>query len=300
MEVLTATIDIPVISSLYKLISDDDLSILDVVCLVAAIPVTLVYKAVTGSTPFPKGDAFTDGLLNASSFAEVQSQFYAPQTPRAAGPTAALQMSAATPPVLDDHKVKIFGLVAGISSLFGSIVLAYVSLVQKTLEVLGLESAYPKMLASLGATANVVYVSPNIPSLINAEAKTDPRYWYVQLNNALTGVSIAKGIVAIPLADSKGVPMWLFPGAETVLNIVWNVPVIMNIVDNKDEWDTTYKSLIPESIGNFAFNIGGMMELPIALVKDIKAKAIMVLAQDLLMVSYGGLMIVAGGIAYSD
>jgi hypothetical protein len=49
---LNASIDIPVISYIYKLISGDDLSILDLLCLILAVPITILYKVIFGSAPF--------------------------------------------------------------------------------------------------------------------------------------------------------------------------------------------------------------------------------------------------------
>ena len=55
-KVLTAKIDIPIISWLYEKISGHPLTILDLLCLVAAVPVTIVYKLTFGikdaSAPF--------------------------------------------------------------------------------------------------------------------------------------------------------------------------------------------------------------------------------------------------------
>ena len=50
--VLNASIDIPVISYIYKLLMHDDLSILDLLCLILAVPVTILYKVIFGSAPF--------------------------------------------------------------------------------------------------------------------------------------------------------------------------------------------------------------------------------------------------------
>lgn len=48
---LNASLDIPVISFIYKLLTGDDLSILDLLCLIFAVPVTILYKAMFGSAP---------------------------------------------------------------------------------------------------------------------------------------------------------------------------------------------------------------------------------------------------------
>jgi hypothetical protein len=285
MELFTATIDIPVISTLYRMISDEDLSILDALCLIAAIPATLIYKGIANAAPFPRGDAFTEGLLAATSFEDVRRQFFS---------GAELMAAADADPVLDEAKLKIFGVVSGVFAFVGSIAAAFVSTLQKTLDSIGVEAGYPKMLAAVGAVANVAYVSPNLASAINVKTSN----WYADLNSALMYVSILKGIAAIPLATTESPAIkWMFPAVETGINVIWNVPVIMNIIVNKDKWDTTDKALIPESIGNFAFNLGGMMELPTVAAKDPGTKAALILTQDGLMVLYGIMMVVAGGIA---
>ncbi|KAF4456358.1 Vegetative incompatibility protein HET-E-1-like protein 20 [Fusarium austroafricanum] len=48
---INASIDIPVLSPLYRLLTGNDLTVLDAVCLIIAIPATLVYKTTTGSNP---------------------------------------------------------------------------------------------------------------------------------------------------------------------------------------------------------------------------------------------------------
>lgn len=50
---LSEPISIPVLSPLYQDVADEELSILDLICLLAAVPATLLYKVVTNSSPFP-------------------------------------------------------------------------------------------------------------------------------------------------------------------------------------------------------------------------------------------------------
>ena len=298
MAVLTTPLDIPVLSWLYQYLVGDALSFLDLICLLGAIPTTLLFKIAGGAAPFPAEDAFTTGLLGAASFSAVQALFVTTSpSPRALTTPSALALpmspAAGDSPVLNDARLKTFGFVTGVFALAGSVVLIYTSAVQRTLEIIGLDNARPKTLATISCIGNIAYVSPNIATFINA--KTDN--WYQQLNNVLTGISLVKGFANIPLAinTNKAVAL-ISPAVESLINLVWNVPVIMNIIDNKDRWNTDYKSLIPESIGNFAFNLGGILELPITLIKDPKAKIITVLVQDAFMLTYGLCMPIAGGI----
>ena len=286
IHILTAKLDIPILSWLYKELTQEDLSFLDVICLIAAIPVTLIYKVAAGKTPFPEGDAFTQGMIDAKSFPEIQALFVVPQNRDRAASTR-LAAADDDAPVLDQAKLKTFGFVMGIVSLFGAAALVIVTNVQRLFDVVGVSVPYTKTVATIGCLSNIAYVSPNIATLINA--KTDN--WYSDVNNVVTGISILKGMAAIPAAASTNPTVSKgFAFIESFINVVWNVPVIANIVVNKDVWNTTYKSLIPESIGNFAFNLGGMLEFPIALVQDLKAKGILALVQAGLMVGYGVFM----------
>ena len=290
MDILTATIDIPVLSWLYKQLTQEDLSFIDLLCLISAIPVTLIYKIATDKAPFPQGDAFTNGLINAKTFADIQAQFFLPQTasPMTVAATAgtAVRLGAARD-VLDQTKLKVFAFATGICSFVGSIALAFVMNVQRfTLGVI-----YPKTLATVACLSNVLYVSPNIPTLINVQ--TD---WYSQVNNAVTTVSLLKGMAAIPAATASDTVGKGFAFVEMFINVIWNVPVIANIIADKDAFNTTYKSLIPESIGNFAFNVGGMLEFPFAMSEDIETKLALDGVQTVMMLLYGAMMVVAGSI----
>jgi hypothetical protein len=52
VNLLNSPIDIPIISPIYKKFTEEDLTILDLTCLVGAIPATVIYKATTGIAPF--------------------------------------------------------------------------------------------------------------------------------------------------------------------------------------------------------------------------------------------------------
>lgn len=298
MDLLTAKLDIPVLSWLYKEISGEDLSFLDLICLIGAIPATIIYKISAGIAPFPQGDTFSESMINADSFDEIQALFYTSaevyeDSMSPAYAITGLATSASQTPVLNQTRLKVFGFTTGVFAFLGSGVLIIVTGIQRILDELPFDNPIPKTLATIAAIANVAYVSPNIATFIN----TTTDNWYQQLNNALTGVSLIKGFINIPIAvASKPIFGQISAFTESFINVVWNVPVVMNIVENYQYWNSTYKSLIPESIGNFCFNFGGIMEFPIALTTDLKAKAIESAIQFGLMLLYGVFMPIAGGI----
>ena len=150
------------------------------------------------------------------------------------------------------------------------------------------------------AWAISLYVSPNIATLINAKTSN----WYANLNNAITGVSILKGIAAIPAAaytyHNKTIGK-VFAFAETFINIVWNVPVIANIIVNKDVWNTTYKSLIlnrsATSPSTSAASWNSRSHIRDRRQNDdCVSVEYLIPAQWILMVTYGVCMIIAGSI----
>ena len=67
MTLLTETIEIPVLSWLYKLLFNEDLTFLNAITLVAAIPVTMLYRVVEGRYPS------ADLGLNAAGHAEQRA-----------------------------------------------------------------------------------------------------------------------------------------------------------------------------------------------------------------------------------
>ncbi|ABE62005.1 hypothetical protein Nham_1161 [Nitrobacter hamburgensis X14] len=306
--VLTARIDIPVISTLYHDLTGDDLSFLDLMCLIAAIPATIVYKLGSGEAPFPHGDTFTDRLSNARSFAEVKGAFFVSGGPKAVVAQPAtkrfavaqpsrIALAAADDQPLDVKKLRTFGMVEGVFAGVGSVVLIVTANAKLSDDGTGW-GAWPGTIATINAFANVAYVAPNISSMIMWESER----WYARMNAVITGVSILKGFIAIPFAalDIKLVKLAI-AGAENWLNQCWNVPVIANLVYNASDATTSYKALIPDSIGNFAFNLGGMLEpyieiMPMDDPKTALIKAAEVRTQQVLMGTYGAMTIVAAGI----
>ena len=298
IDVLTAKLDIPVLSWLYKDLTGEDLSFLDVICLVVAIPVTIVYKLAAGKAPFPEGDAFTNGLIEAQSFAEIQALFVVPQRRNRVALMALAAAGGDEASVLNQDALKTMGFVTGIASLFGGLVLIVTVNLQRALcggdGPIGGSPTFCRTLATIACIGNIAYVLPNLATLINAKTGS----WSQQVNNTVTGISILKGMAAIPAAASKNPVVGKgFAFVESFINVVWNVPVIDNIVVNQNAVTSTYKSLVPESIGNFAFNVGGILEFPIALTeKQVQAQVIMILVQAGLMIGYGTFMIIAGSI----
>jgi hypothetical protein len=70
--ILTTPIHIPVVSTILERLGIGRFSILDVICWVAAIPATIVYKLARGRPPFPKGET-TERLASAEDWSGIRA-----------------------------------------------------------------------------------------------------------------------------------------------------------------------------------------------------------------------------------
>lgn len=71
-ELLNEPISIPVISFLYRKLTGNELSMLDAVCLVLAIPATFVFKTITDKRPRELGGSVKDWLSTDKTLAELK------------------------------------------------------------------------------------------------------------------------------------------------------------------------------------------------------------------------------------
>jgi hypothetical protein len=108
MGALNATVDIPLISGLYKLIAGgSELSVLDGFALLLAIPVTVLYKSITGEAPFANGTYGLDTL----SWQQLQAALG--QKPN----SLQLAASRVEAGVEDDPGMKLYSVVGGLVAL---------------------------------------------------------------------------------------------------------------------------------------------------------------------------------------
>jgi hypothetical protein len=273
---LEAPIQIPVLSWFYKQISGDDLSVLDLACLIVAIPVTVVGKLVLEETPFPD-NAFTASIINAPDFPTIQELYQSSLSQATTGALAAVSPSAAA----------ILNLTGGISAYFGALgVMVFSAL--KFLNSTNLPLALLYLLSYL------FYVASDVTSLVAAQAKT----WDQIMNVAVCGVSVVKCCVDVSLVNFvKGaenpaaLALWnaVSPAAEAIINVVWQVPVIAAIVRDHD-------GPVPPVafIGNTAFDAGGWITPGTSYPKDPTTRSIFLAGTIVCSGVYGQLSLVQG------
>lgn len=222
---LDTAIDIPVISGLYKEISGDDLSLLDVACLIGAIPATICAKLFTGAAPFPD-DAGTAALIGAADFAAIQRI----RNPRQSF-AAALELAVSAPhddndPADPDSKLtKNLVLSGAILALAGEYVMNVVTF---------LRQVFPQSVG-LVITAAICYLPYNAPSImgdIPNLAKLDVTVWADWMNCVLTIVMALKAAADIAIALSPAATTWaqeFEPWVDLVVCVIWMIPTIGSI-----------------------------------------------------------------------
>ena len=225
VEVLNATIDIPIISSIYKQVTGDDLSLLDVACLVAAIPVTIAYKLITKTTPFPDNPT-TQSLIEAPDFQTVRRICNGAHTPEPAGTED--RLLAAT---ISASLNKILVLAAGISSTVGAVILS----------IFGpLKTKFPET-RIFSIISGVFYVFYAAPDVVGQIPDLEDKKWWAIMNETLTDLMVVKAAVDVGVSltskDSAAQSGWnpVSPWLDFGGNIIWQVPTTAAIFDPENQ-----------------------------------------------------------------
>jgi hypothetical protein len=247
MDVLDAPLNIPVLSWLYKNITEgSELTALDFACLIAAIPTTIIFKMVTSQAqaPFPDNN-FTSALVAAHDFDAIR-MLYSSQSSQAVKETDQPVALA-----LQSSEAKNLLFAGGVTAFAGAAgVIEFGILKNISPDLVGLYIGY--------AVSYLLYVAPDIFSQV-VQGTTGT--WDVNLNTAMTGLGTVKTFVDISLSKGKATPsgqaldIWrrISPIVEIVINGVWEAPVIGSIVN-----DHHAPSTIVGCVGNSCFNIGGV------------------------------------------
>lgn len=103
------TIRIPVLSSLYKKITGNELSLIDAMCLILAIPATLAFKAISGKKP-KEAEGVKDFIQQGKYWGQIKEQWNlnddgtAKSKPLQNGPTNTMAMKSVSAPVVPSKR----------------------------------------------------------------------------------------------------------------------------------------------------------------------------------------------------
>jgi hypothetical protein len=239
LEALDAPISIPILSKVYNDVTGDDLSVLDLVCLVGAIPATVIYKAVANRPPFPDDQA--KALRNALEFRAGPSlppTGIAPTAPLTARPTAPGAELAAT-----------MTIVANFVAAFGSLGIIACAIAKKDDVEADAPPPVPLALAS-----SVFYLAYTMPDWVGWFNPPDSPKWYTQMSDLITQIEIVKTFCdnMLPLCTTEKWINKISPVFESVANLIWLAPA-GGAMAASDKRASDWLSLV----GNIAFDLGG-------------------------------------------
>jgi hypothetical protein len=264
--VLNGTIHMPVLTWLYKrmTVSDEfpdgvDLTPLDLFCLVAAIPCTVIYKAVKSKPPFPEGAA-TDAIINAKDLPSLQQAF------------AALQPAVSSKPGLLGHGEtgeNVLDVVGSIAATVGAVVVDLCIIIKSGFD----PNPDPakvylnKVFSVIQAAGFMGYVLPDMISGVQDGGL--PAYqldtWFNGMNNLCTYLSVPKAVIDAssnwwPSKTGDPYSKRVSPALDFTLNVIWEIPTIFQLLHQVKEHGTFVPAdinAIIECVGGTAFDLSG-------------------------------------------
>ena len=247
IHLLTAEIQIPIISRLYERATEGSkLTILDLACLVAAIPATLAFKALKNKAPFPD-NGFVNDLAAAKDLATFSNLLNHPTSSKLAKDPRSTNI-----PDYANIFQGICAAFAGVGALFTMITTGL-----KIAEDLDPGVPPPFCLRAVGFVAYVVYNMNTLPPAMN-NTITKSTNWYDTMNYALTTIDVIKAFVDARAFAYTNVVWRKGTGAvESFINFVWLLPPIFAYVETHDAKDEDRLSLA----SSIAFDIGGVLTL---------------------------------------
>jgi hypothetical protein len=207
-DAITETLKIPVISKVYKTFTGSDLSFLDLICLLVAIPTTVIYKLVNdGETPFTKDDV--TAFENAADFqAIVDLCFDDTVSSPAAANVMLLTMDPWPPAELQNSKNKRHHLLTfsgNMAAMVGGTAMAIMGFLKANTP----ELSDSKGFALLNFLFYIPYVGPDITGHVDVAWSSKKGYdipAYIYWNTSFSALGIVKAFIDIFMAKGNPAP----------------------------------------------------------------------------------------------
>ncbi|CAE7526982.1 unnamed protein product [Symbiodinium microadriaticum] len=276
MGMLDHTIDIPIISWLYKLLTGDDLSLLDLLCLIAAIPTTIYYKLVMGHAPFSTSDAWTQRMLDAKTVRDWNNAPYDEEPLEGA--------------LLTDDQAKkkaTQALALGAGAMAGTVIRLFCTAVRRDMQKDDIFSDDDiKLMESFRWIGSMAASAPSL-NLNMFDKVPDVQEWYEGMSKVLTAWGKVRGFVQIFYVTNKNKMIGkAFSTLSTTENFLKLIPHIVTPVEEND-WSA---HIVLKTLGKVSNDCGGILSLPQKLTPS-PGKEELFSYECMFRLSYGVLMI---------
>ncbi|KAL8820575.1 MAG: hypothetical protein Q9223_001224 [Gallowayella weberi] len=182
--ILATPITIPILSPFYRRLTGDDLSFLDLMCLIAAIPATNMYTIFAGSAPV-SDDSTTDALINAKDFMSFKSIVRSRRKAITQGSSKFVALAAAAVNLENIYtKFRIIGQYLGMAGSWATMFLSYGKL---PFIEFGLKEAIPDWVSRTAIPRTLLSLAP---SIITAFGDSEP--WGVIMTDVVISLQFLK------------------------------------------------------------------------------------------------------------
>ena len=265
---LDEPIKIPVISALYRKIAGEELSILDLVCLIAAAPATIIYKAITNQTPFPDNQS-TQALIEAPDYSSIQRLFTGGDTETAA-------------------RLKSFCVVAEFAGMAGSWFLTLVSKFKLPFVVANKPDKMPAFVLEVTVPIRLLTLLPTIALGCVPEVAGGPG-WETTMYLTMASIAFFKTVLDASEIGDKDIYIKVSPYVDYAISAIWIVPAVARLVKDSSK-ESSYIVLGRALAADFALMLGPIVWN----VADPEVRLIALAVTDGLYLVSAGLGVAAG------
>jgi hypothetical protein len=271
---LDEPIKIPVISALYKKISGEELSTLDLLCLIAAAPATIIYKAVTNQTPFPDNQS-TRALIEAPDYASIQQLFSGNDADTAA-------------------RLKSFCVVAEFAGMAGSWFLTLLSKFKLPFVAANKPDKIPGFVHEISIPIRLLTLLPTIALGCIPEVVGGPG-WETTMYLTMASIAFFKTVVDTSEIGDKDIYLKVSPYVDYAIAAIWIVPAVARLVKDSSR-DSAYIVMGRALAADFALMLGPVVWN----VADPEVRLIALAVTDGMYLVSAGLGVAAGTMMFKE
>ena len=267
-------IKIPVISSLYKKIAGEELSVLDLICLIAAAPATIIYKAVTSHTPFPDNES-TNALIDAPDYPSIQRLFSGKDSDSVA-------------------RFKSFCVVAEFAGMAGSWFLTLVSKSKIPAVADNKPDSMPGFVLEITVPIRLLTLLPTI-ALGCIPEEAGGHGWEHTMYMTVASIAFFKTVLDASELGDKETYQKVSPYVDYAIAAIWIVPAVARLVKDSRR-DSGYVVLGRALATDFALMLGPVVWNEV----DPESRLIALVATDGLCLLSAGLGVAAGKMIWDE
>jgi hypothetical protein len=242
-------LNIPVLSPLYHQITNNDLTLLDVVCLILAIPATLTYKLIKNQAPFPAST--TTDILKSGSWDQMRALFNGSSWNYRELSQDGAALSTDSNLGVDSDQVKhILIIFMNATAAFSTYVFSIVTIFKVVTQDL------PAGTETINVIHTVLFYCSTAPNITAALLRNNQQSWDVILGECIYGITVLQKFADIFLYNAEWKAIWgqptkwldCFLGISSMLTVA--IPFSVNDIKNPKVADRLFLSCFTNSFWN--------------------------------------------------